>query len=445
MAGPLVVVGGNAGGMTAAAEARRGAPDLEIVVLERGEHVSYATCGIPYLVSGEVPGEDDLVHNTPADLLRERGIEVRTGADVVAIDPDARTVTTADGRRQPYGALVVATGARPVRPDIPGIDLPGVTTLRHLPSARGPRRILAAAADPHVVLIGSGPIGVEMAEAALALGARVTIAESRPYAVPALGEEPAGRVARALAEAGVDVRTGAHVEGIARAGGALEVVIDGDRVPADLVVLGTGVVPETGLARQAGCATGDAGAIVVDRRGRTSVEGVWAAGDCAVAYHRVLDRPVWRPLATTATAQGRIVGRDVTGRPGRFPGVLGSWVSRFREVSFGATGIDGATAAAEGFAPRVLTREGSDRSGYMPGARDVMVTLIWDEATGRLLGGQIAGSGEVSTRLHTVSTAISAGMTIGELAACDFGYAPPLSPLRDPVELAAAAAVGDAA
>jgi NADPH-dependent 2,4-dienoyl-CoA reductase/sulfur reductase-like enzyme len=445
MAGPLVVVGGNAGGMTAAAEARRGAPDLEIVVLERGEHVSYATCGIPYLVAGEVAAEDDLVHNDPASLLRERGIEVRIGADVVAVDPEARVVTTADGRRQPYGALVMATGARPVHPDIPGIDLPGVTSLRHLPSARGPRERLRTTPDPRVVLIGSGPIGVEMAEAALALGARVTIAEARAYAVPALGEDTAGRVAQALAGAGVDVRTGARVECIARAGSSLEVVIDGDRVPADLVVLGTGVAPESGLARAAGCATGEAGAIVVDRRGRTSVEGIWAAGDCAVAHHRVLDRPVWVPLATTATAQGRIVGRDVTGRPGRFAGVLGSWVSRFREVSFGATGIDGVTASAEGFAPRVLSREGADRSAYMPGARDVLVTLVWDEATGRLLGGEIAGSGEVSTRLHTVATAISAGMTIGGLAACDFAYAPPLSPLRDPVQLAAAAAVGDAA
>ena len=295
------------------------------------------------------------------------------------------------------------------------------------------------------MLIGSGPIGVEMAEATLALGARVTIAESRPYAVPALGEESAGRVARALAEAGADVRPGARVEGIARAGDALEVTIDGDRVPADLVVLGTGIAPESGLARDAGCATGEAGAIAVDRRGRTSVNGIWAAGDCALAHHRVLGRAVWKPLATTATAQGRIVGRDVTGRPARFPGILGSWVSRFREVAFGATGIDGAAAAAEGFAPRVVTRGGADRSAYIPGARDVLVTLVWDETTGRLLGGEIAGSGEVSTRLHTISTAISAGMTIGELAACDFGYAPPLSPLRDPVELAAAAAVGDAA
>lgn len=445
MAGPLVVIGGNAAGMTAAAEARRGAPDLEIVVLERGGHVSYGTCGIPYLISGEVASEGDLVHHDPESLRRERDIEVRTATEVVAIDPEARAVTTADGRRQHYGALVIATGARPVHPDIPGIDLPGVTSIRHLPSARAPRRILSEAPEPAVVLIGSGPIGVEMAEAALALGARVTIAESRSYAVPALGEEAAARVAQALGEAGVDVRAGARVEGIAQAGGALEVSIDGDRVPAHLVVLGTGVAPEAGLARDAGCATGAAGAITVDRRGRTTVAGIWAAGDCAVAHHRVLDRPVWRPLATTATVQGRIVGRDVTGRPGRFPGILGSWVSRFGDVAFGATGIDGAAAAAEGFAPRELTREGADRSAYIPGARDVRVTLIWDEDTGRLLGGEIAGSGEVSTRLHTIATAISAGMTVGELAACDFGYAPPLSPLRDPVELAAAAAVGDAA
>ena len=431
--------------MSAASEARRGDPALPITVLERGYEVSYAACGIPYLIAGEVTDESDLIHHTPGDFLRERGIHVRTGAEAVAIDAEARTVSLADGGRVSYGSLVVATGARPAPPDIPGIDLPGVVSLRAVSSARGVRERLMAVPRPRVVLLGSGPIGVEMAEAVRERGAEVTVVERGPRALPALGEPAASRVARALEGAGVTIRTGAEASAIRAGATGLVVTVDGADVPADLVVLGTGVTPNSEIAAAAGGARGEAGRISVDRRGRTSVEGVWAAGDCATAHHRVLDRPAWIPLATTANAQGRVVGRDLTGRPARFAGVLGSWVSRFRDVAFGATGIDAPTAAGEGFAPRVVTGEAGDRSAYMPGAGAVVVSLVWDEPTGRLLGGQIAGSGEVSTRLHTLATAITAGMTIRALAECDFGYAPPLSPLRDPIELAAAAAIGDAA
>ncbi len=448
MTGPLVVIGGDAAGMSAASEARRGDPDLAITVLERGHEVSYAACGIPYLISGEVADESDLIHHSPEDFLRKRGIRVRTGAEAVAIDPEARAVELSDGERVPYGALMVATGARPAPPDIPGLGVPGVVTLRAVASARGVRERLIATPRPRVVLIGSGPIGVEMAEAVLAHGALATVVERGARPLPVLGDPAAERVTRALAAAGVAIRAGTSISAIragSSEGSGLTAVVDGDELPADLVVLGTGVTPNAEIAAAAGCATGDAGAIAVDRAGRTSVAGIWAAGDCATAHHRLLARPVWRPLATTANAQGRIAGRDITGRPARFAGVLGSWVSRFREVSFGATGIDAGVAAREGFAPRIVTREAPDRSGYMPGVRELTVTLVWDEPTGRLLGGEIAGSGEVSTRLHTLATAISAGMTIRELAECDFGYAPPLSPLRDPLERAAAAAVGDAA
>ena len=220
--------------------------------------------------------------------------------------------------------------------------------------------------------------------------------------------------------------------------------VDGHSLAADLVVLGTGVAPDTALARAAGCALGDRGAIAVDRRGRTSVAGIWAAGDCAVAHHALLGRPAWMPLATIANAQGRVAGRDAAGATAEYAGALGSWVSRFRAVAFGSVGIDEDAAAREGWSPRAIAREGRDRSGYMPGVRRVLVRLVWDEGSGRLLGAQMAGEGEVATRLHTLAAAIGAGMTIRELAESDFAYAPPVAALRDPVELAAAAAIGDA-
>jgi NADPH-dependent 2,4-dienoyl-CoA reductase/sulfur reductase-like enzyme len=296
------------------------------------------------------------------------------------------------------------------------------------------------------VLVGGGPIGIEMAEALHARGARVIVVELLAWAVPALAEQTASPVVRAMAAAGVQVRAGARLERIVEAGDRLRVTVDGDEIDADLVLLGTGVTPNSEMARAAGCASGEGGAIAVDRRGRTSVEGIWAAGDCATAFHRVLERDVWMPLATTAARQGRVAARDMAdpGAGARFAGVLGAWVSRFGEVAFGATGVHERDAAEAGFAPAVIAREGRDRSGYMPEERRVLVRLVWDERTGRLLGGQVAGSGEVAQRLHALSVAVASRMTIRELAECDFGYAPPVSPLRDPLELAAAAAVGDA-
>lgn len=445
MSDRLLVVGGDAAGMSAAAEARRADPDRAITVLERGEDVAYAACGIPYWISGDVADIDDLVAHDAAYFRDRRRIDVRLDAEARAVDPDARTVTLADGEVLGYGALVMATGARALRPEVPGVSLPGVLTVRDLADARRLDALLRSrAAGGRALLVGGGAIGVELAEALLARGIEVDLVELLPRAVPALAAEPGELVAAEMARAGVSIRTGAGLERIDAAGERLAATVAGARSEYDLVVLGTGVAPNAELAASAGCELGERGAIAVDRRGRTSVAGIWAAGDCATAHHRVLERPVWIPLATTANAQGRVAGRDAAGAGGRFAGVLGSWVSKFGEVAFGATGIDVDAAREAGFAPRAVVRDGRGRSGYMPGAGRVRVRLVWDEPTGRLLGGQIAGAGAVSSRLHVVSTAISAGMTIRELAECDFGYAPPVTPLRDPVELAAAAAIGDA-
>jgi NADPH-dependent 2,4-dienoyl-CoA reductase/sulfur reductase-like enzyme len=444
-----VVIGGDAAGMSAAAEARRADPDREIVVLERGPDVSYAACGIPYLIAGEIADAGELVHHDPEYFLRSRGIEVRTGVEALAIDPEARTVRCSDGDEPAYGALVIATGARPVRPPVPGADLPGVVTLRDLASARRLQDLLASLTDPSALLVGSGPIGLEMAEALLARGVRLQIVESAPRLLPALDEEVAAPLVSALAEAGVPARTGATLERIVLRDARPAATVDGREQVFDLVLLGTGVTPNSEIAADAGCDLGERDAIAIDRRGRTSVDGVWAAGDCATAHHFLLGRPVWMPLATTATVQGRVAARDIArdmgdDPSGRFAGTLGSWVSRFGAVSFGATGIDAPAAREAGFTPEAILREGRDRSGYMPGARRIVVRLVWDRPTGRLLGGQVAGAGEVSTRLHAISVALWGGLTVRELAECDLGYAPPLSPLRDPVQLAAAAAVGDA-
>jgi CoA-dependent NAD(P)H sulfur oxidoreductase len=441
----LVVVGGDAAGMSAAAAARRADPDLAITVLERGEDVSYAACGLPYWISGEVGAAEDLVAHDAAYFRERRRIDVRLGADAVEVDPAAGEVHLADGGRVGYDALVLATGARAVRPPVPGADLDGVLPLRDLASGRRVQERLRGLASGRAVVVGLGAIGVEGSEALRARGLDVVVVELLERPLPMLPDEVLAPLVAALEAGGVQVRTGAGLEAIEPAGGGqLAVTVDGERLDADLVLLGAGVQPASGLARGAGCRLGQAGAIAVDRRCRTSVPGLWAAGDCATAWHRVLGRDVWMPLATTANRQGRAAGGDVTGGGRPFPGIVGSWVSSGFGVGFGATGIDAAAAREAGFLPRTIVRTADDRSGYIPGGRPVTIALVWDELTGRLLGAQASGEGGVSTRLHTLALAIGAGLSVRDLAEADLGYVPPLSPLRDVVERVAAAAVGDA-
>ena len=434
--------------MSAAAEARRADPDREIVVLERGPDVAYAACGIPYLIAGEIADADELVHHDPEYFLRSRGIEVRAGTEAVAIDPEARTVRCSNGDEVAYRALVIATGARPVRPPVPGADLPGVVTLRDLASARRLQDLLASLTDPSALLVGSGPIGLEMAEALLARG--IPAADRGVRAAAAAGARRGrGRTRGLGAGRGRGARPGRRDTSsrIVLRDGRPAATIDGREQVFDLVLLGTGVAPNSEIAADAGCELGERDAIAIDRRGRTSVEGVWAAGDCATAHHVLLGRAVWMPLATTATVQGRVAGRDIArdmgdDPSGRFAGTLGSWVSRFgdgllrrdghrrdgraggglhagghpargprpvrlhagRAPHHGAPGVGPADGAAAGRAGRRGGR------GLHAPARDLRGAVGWADG---------AGAGRVR-----------------------LGYAPPLSPLRDPVQLAAAAAVG---
>jgi CoA-dependent NAD(P)H sulfur oxidoreductase len=444
--GPLVVVGGDAAGMSAAAEARRCDPRRPVVVLERSEHVSYAACGFPYWLGGLVDERDDLVAHDAAYFRERRGIDVRLGHEVAAVDPEARRVELAGGGRVPYGVLVLATGARPALPDVPGTDLPGVHALRDMSSAIA----LGAALDRlegggSALLVGCGPIGLEMAENLCRRGLRIHLIEAADQLAPALHPDVAAPVAHALREGCATSRVDVDLSALRPApAGRVEAVVDGVPEVHDLVLLATGIVPNAGIGAAAGCRTGPRGALAVDRACRTSVPGILAAGDCATAWHRILERDVWQPLATTANRQGRVAGRTACGREDLFPGILGSWVSEAFGVTFGVTGLDEPAAAEAGFRPTAVARTGRDRSGYMPGATEVCVRLVYDAPTGRLLGGQTAGGRDSANRLRALAVALTARLTVGELAGVDAAYAPPVSALRDPLELAAAAAVGDA-
>jgi NADPH-dependent 2,4-dienoyl-CoA reductase/sulfur reductase-like enzyme len=433
----LVVVGADAAGMSAALQVRRRSDDLEIVAVERGRWTSYSACGIPYLAGGAVGSLDDLVARSP-DQLRAARIDVRLDHEVTALDLDARRVEVHDlahGRSFHLGfdRLLLATGARPRRPDIEGIGashVHGVQTLddagRLLEDARRRR-------PRSVVVIGGGYIGLEMAEAFQTRGASVTLLEGGPEVMSSLDPEVGAQIGRAMRGMGIDVRTGVAVHSI---GERAVVTAEGD-VPADLVVLGTGVVPNAELGAAAGLDTGPEQALIVDRRQRASVEGIWAAGDCCQSVHRITGRYVYQPLGTVANKMGRVAGINLTGGYAAFPGVLGTAVTRVCGLEVGRTGLSRAEAEEAGFEAVDATIESSTMAGYLPESRPTSVKMVAERRTGRVLGVQSFGGPGSAQRIDVAATAIAGEMGVHDLVGLDLAYAPPFSPVWDPLQTAA--------
>jgi NADPH-dependent 2,4-dienoyl-CoA reductase/sulfur reductase-like enzyme len=440
MGGRLVVIGGDAAGMSAAAAARRGSADLEIVALEKGSWTSYSACGIPYLVSGAVEDADDLVARSPQEHRDRSRIDVRTGHEAMAIDLDARRLEVRDHEHDrtyqlPFDLLHVATGALPFRPPLPGIDGPGVHGVQTLDDGRRLVEAASAASVSQVVVVGGGYIGLELAEAFKQRGVKVTVVERGNEVMPTLDPEMGSLVGGAMQDIGIDVMCGCHAA--AFEDGA--VVLDtGARLGADLVVLGLGVEPNAALARDAGIATGVKGGIDVDRRQRTSADGVYAAGDCCTSVHLVTGERVHIALGTVANKQGRVAGVNLGGGYATFQGVLGTAVSRVCSLEIGRTGLTEAEADGAGFVVDTAYIESTTRAGYFPGAKPIAVKLVADRASRRLLGAQIVGRGSGSAkRIDVMAVAITVGMTAAELVDADLGYAPPFGPLWDPVQVAA--------
>lgn len=433
----LLVIGGDAAGMSAALQARRRSPELEIIALERGRWTSYSACGIPYLAAGTVGSVDALVARTP-DQLRAQRIDVRTGHEVVGIDLAARRAEVHNlvhGRTFHLGfdLLLVATGSRPRRPEVEGIDLPHVHGVQTLDDAS---RLLDDAKrrrPASVAVLGGGYIGLEMAEAFRSRGASVTVVEAGPEVLSALDPDVGALVARAVRAMGIDVRTGVDVTAV-REGSVATTAGD---LPADLVVLGTGVVPNAELGAAAGLETGVRGALVVDRRQRAGADGVWAAGDCCQSMHRVSGRPVYEPLGTVANKQGRVAGVNLTGGYATFPGVLGTAVTRVCQLEVGRTGLGQAASVAAGFDPVSVTVESTTTASYLPESRPTTVKMLAERRTGLLLGVQVAGGSGSAKRVDVVATALAGGMSVEDLVGLDLSYAPPFSPVWDPLQTAA--------
>src|SRR3954469_22850012 len=433
----LAIVGGDAAGMSAAANARRRDDSLDVVAFERGVHTSYSACGIPYYVGGVVEDIDSLVARSP-EAHRRNGIDVRTGTEVVGLDLDRRELTLDGGAVEPFDRLVLATGARAVPPDIPGAE--AVEAARTLEAAERFRTQLQQTGAHDAVVVGAGYIGLEMAEALVQRGMRVALLERAKQVFPALDADMSAHVREAAEGLGIEVFTETSVE---------EVLLDDDgeprgvrttagELPARHVVLATGVRPDVELAQAAGLRVGQTGALAVDAGQRCAgADGVWAAGDCVESHHRLLDRAVNVQLGTHANKQGRIAGVNAAGGSLAFPGVIGTAISRLCRREVALTGLTEAQADEAGFDAVCDTVETSSRAGYFPGNGPVWLKLVAERGTGRLLGAQMGGEETAAKRIDTLAMAVWPGMAVDELQWVDLGYAPPVSGVLDPVLVAA--------
>jgi NADPH-dependent 2,4-dienoyl-CoA reductase/sulfur reductase-like enzyme len=440
MGDSFVVIGGDAAGMSAASKARRADPDLDVIVFERGEWVSYAACGIPYYVEGEIETLDDLVQVTPEAFRTERDIDLRTGHEVVDIDPERQTVTvsTAGGRfEQAYDQLLVATGARAIVPPFDGMDLDGVFTVHAMDEADAVDDYVADATPETAAIVGGGYVGIEMAEALASRGLEIHLFEMLPHVLQPFGESVATAVEEHLEAQGVVLHLDTPVEGFTGDGTVTAVALEGERVPADLVIVGVGVAPNVELAARAGIELGETGAIATDEFGRTNYDTVFAAGDCAEATNVVTGAPDHVPLALIANRAGRAIGQTVTGTPTEVGEIAGTAIVRAFDLGAARTGIiDEAAAREAGFDPVSVEITAHSRAHYYPGAEELTVTLVADRETERVIGASVVGREGVK-RIDTVVTALHAGLTVSEVAGLDLAYAPPFSPVWDPIATAA--------
>lgn len=443
----LIVIGGDAAGMSAAAQARkrRGVDDLRILAFERGEFTSYSACGIPYWIGGLVAGPQTLVARDPT-AFRESGIDVRTGHQVTGIDLSARTVTVRAGSRElteGFDELVYAAGAVPVRPPWASGRVAGVFGVQTLGDGAAVDAWLRSSGARTAVVIGAGYIGVEMAEALVRRGLRVTLVEQAPQPMSTIDPDMGALVADAVRGLGVDLRVGVTVTALETEKDQIRgVVTDAGTIPAEIVVLGLGVRPNTGLAEAAGIPLGVTGGLATDLRQRVTgprgaVEGVWAAGDCTQVLHRVSGRQVHVPLGTHANKQGRVAGINLGGGYATFPGVIGTGITKICDLEVARTGLSSKEAEAAGFRFVTATVDSTNRAGYMPGAVPMTVKVIAEKESGKLLGAQIVGRAEAAKRIDAFAVAVWNGMTVTEMTALDLGYAPPYAPVWDPVLIAA--------
>ena len=448
--GRIVIVGGVAGGASAAARARRMDEAVEIIMLEKDEHVSFANCGLPYYIGGEIEEREKLLVAKPARFRDWLNVEVRTRSEATAIDRDAKSITVMDHGRGAsyelgYDKLILAPGAAPIVPPIEGVDSSNVFTLRNVADTDAIKGYIDGNKPGRVAVIGAGYIGLEMVEMLRHRGLEVAVVELLEQVMPPLDAEMASMIEEELSAHGVELHLGNGLDGFLRAeGGRVGGVVlkDGTEVGADFVIMGIGVRPNTALAKEAGLSIGGSGGIVVNRFMQTDDPDIYAVGDAVEYEHGVLGERMRVALAGPANRAGRIAGEHAaSGSAPAMSPVLGTAVVRVFSKTAAMTGLSEKTASKHGRPARAVWVPAANHAGYYPGAEPMMVKLIFDPSEGagrgKVLGAQIVGGAGVDKRVDVLATAIGFGATVDDLTGLDLAYAPPYGSAKDPVHLAA--------
>lgn len=441
----ILIIGGVAGGATAAARARRISETAEITIVERGPYVSYANCGLPYYVSGDIQKRSRLLLQSPEGFESRYGVKALVETEALEIDRQGRRVRLKgpDGESWiGYDSLILAQGGAPVMPPVPGIDSPNVFRLGTVPDMDRIHSFIEERKPGSAVIAGGGFIGIEMTEAFAKRGLAATMVELLPRVMSAMDPEFSGMIERRLHAHGVRVLTGVGVKAIHPATAEVELT-DGARLPGALVLVSVGVRPELTLAKKAGLAIGASGGLLVDEHLRTSDPRIWAAGDMIEVVHKVSGRKVRAPLAGPANRQGRIAASNALGVSMKYSGALGSSVVKVFDATAAFTGLTETAAREAGGDVGCAIVVKDHHAGYYPGAKELALKLVYDRATARLLGGQAFGEEGVEKRIDALAVALQGKMTLHDLAEIDFAYAPPYSSANDPVNLAAFVGLND--
>ena len=436
-----VIIGGDAAGMSASSRLKRKEPDSEVIVFEKTSDVSYSACSMPYNIADDGKPVDSLVVRTAEAFRNAQGIDLRTGHEVTGIDTEKKTVSgvTSGGGvfEQEWDRLLIAVGARSAVPDVPGADLDKIFVLKTLEDGRRIKSHLAANDVRSAVIIGMGYIALEMAESLTARGIEVTMIKRREQLLPWMIPELSEVVRKELEAEGVKLRPGLPLGSFERSGAGVRVNAGGESFDADMVLIAVGVEPENELARAAGIELGASGAIAVDRNMRTSVDGVFSAGDCADCRSIVSGKKIWLPLALTANRGGRVAADNMLGEDAMFDGIAGTAVFKVFGLEIAKTGLTMDEAAAAGFDAVYKPVVAKSKAHVFEGASPVHASFIADRKTGRILGAQMVGRDGEARRINAAAVALQAGMSLADFYECDLAYAPPFSPVWDPLLTAA--------
>ncbi|HOX32079.1 MAG TPA: FAD-dependent oxidoreductase [Spirochaetales bacterium] len=441
----ILIIGGVAAGATAAARARRVAEDAEILLVERGPYVSFANCGLPYFISGDIAKRSKLLLQTPEGFDSRYGVKVRVNTEALEIDRKGKRVLLRgpEGEAwEAYDQLILAQGGNPVMPVLPGSDSPNVFKLWTVPDMDRLAAFLAERKPSSAAVIGGGFIGLEMAEAFHARGLATTVVELLPRVMPVMDGEFGAMIAAKLEEKGVGVRTGVGLKAILPERGEIELA-DGSRIPAGVVLMSVGVRPELALAKAAGLELGASGGLLVDEELRSSDPDIHAAGDMVEVIHKVSGRKVRVPLAGPANRQGRIAASNALGMRMKYRGALGTSVFKAFEATAASTGLTERAAREAGIDAGAAMIVKDDHASYFPGGKELALKLVYDRRNGRVLGAQAFGEAGVEKRIDVAAAALQGRLTVEDLAELDLAYAPPYSSANDPLNLAAFAAQND--